>query len=111
MLPLQQPFQNLGTQMDYRGSQEKDGTSRAPTKADTPKPKAKVWKSKLEQYFDAKGQTGKEVVEYHTKAEGYGYKSTVICPNLGYLIGEKRPTKDDAEQNAAKKALQELEHE
>lgn len=102
--PSLQHYPIQSGQVDYRG----DDTSRAATKGNDAKPKGKVCKIKLEEYFDAKGQVGKNVVEYHTKADGYGYKSTVICPEVGYVTGEKRPTKHDAEQNAAKKALQKL---
>ena len=104
-LPLQLPWLNRQDQTgQFRGPQEAAGS-----RDEAAKPKGKkMWKTKLEEYFNAKGQDGKKVVEYRTKAEGYGYKSTVICPEVGYVTGEKKPTKPEAEHSAAKMALKKL---
>jgi len=60
----------------------------------------------LDEYFKAKGMD--DAIDYKTKPEGSGYRSTVFCPELGYADGEIRPTERKAEQSAAKKALEQL---
>ncbi len=72
-----------------------------------PKKTKKIsWKSKLGDYFKAKGV--KAAIDYNTIQDGDWYKSTVFCPELGYINGEKCSTSVKAEQDAAKKALKQL---
>ena len=47
-------------------------------------------------------------IHYETKPDNCSYRCTVFCPELGYVVGETRPTEERAEQNAAKKALKQL---
>lgn len=77
------------------------------------KPKSlhnKVWKSKLKEYFDSKykGNSGRVDIQYDTKSESNGYRSTVFCTDLGYATGDLCPSKQQAEQSAAKKACERL---
>lgn len=75
---------------------------------DPPAPHKKTKKSKkaeLEEYFSTEGSDGKNRIDYDTKPDGSGYKSTVYCPVVGYAIGDMRFSEERAEENAAKKAL------
>jgi dsRNA-specific ribonuclease len=63
-------------------------------------------KTELEEYFKSKGDNCR--ITYETKPEVNGHRCTVFCPELGYAEGETKPTKDKAEQSAAKEALKQL---
>ena len=67
----------------------------------------KVWKSKLKEYFDKKGQPS-VVLDYTTWACPQGYVSVVCGPEFGEAKGDVRKSKKEAEQSAAQKALEKL---
>ena len=46
-------------------------------------------------------------IKYDTKLDGsLSYRSTVFCPKVGSVTGEKCSSKQDAEHSAAQKALE-----
>ena len=70
----------------------------------------KIWKSKLTEHFDKIGkplESGK--IKYKTKETPKGgFQSKVFVPGLGYAQGDVQRSKSEAEHDAARKALNEL---
>lgn len=67
-----------------------------------------IWKSKLKEYYDKLGKPGTELVYRTTEVpEGGSFVSAVFIPNLRREVeGNRAKSKKEAEQSAAKKALQ-----
>ncbi len=83
---------------------ERENVSQIVSKGITP-PSTKVWKSKLKEYCDKNKTVVTMMPVYCTKSSGNGFKSTVTF--LGRDIeGEECKSKQEAEQSAARNALQ-----
>jgi len=73
-----------------------------------PSPTAKIWKSKLKEYYHKSGQTGVQPKYVTKECSKDGYRCTLFLPEIGYTRGDTCRSKDEAEQCAAYKALQKL---
>ena len=67
----------------------------------------KTPKTLLKEYCESKWK-GKKEAKYTTREFNGGHKSTVLCPEIGYMDGDVKPTKKEAENNAASKVLRKL---
>jgi len=71
-------------------------------------PTAKIWKSKLKEYYDKLGRVGVQL-DYVTKeVPKGGFQCTLFLPEIGYIRGDIGRSKSEAEHSAAYKALQKL---
>lgn len=77
----------------------------------TPPNMKMVWKSRLKEYYDKKGRPGMEIKYKVMVLEQDRFVATVFIPELGEVKGESGRSKREAEQSAAKNALQRLQQE
>jgi len=73
-----------------------------------PSPTAKIWKSKLKEYYDKLGQPGVQPTYVTKESSKSKYQCTLFLPEIGYIRGEVGRGKSEAEHSAAYKALQKL---
>ena len=73
-----------------------------------PSPTAKIWKSKLKEYYDKLGQPGVQPTYVTKESSKSKYQCTLFIPEIGYIHGEVGRGKSEAEHSAAYKALQKL---
>ena len=66
------------------------------------------WKSRLKEYYDKKGRPGMEIKYKAVVLEQDRFVATVSVPELGEVKGKSGRSKREAEQSAAKNALQRL---
>lgn len=73
-------------------------------------PSNMIWKSRLKEYYDKQGKPGMEIKYTATSLGQDGFVATVFTPELGPagIVGECGKSKKEAEQNAAKKAMEYL---
>ena len=73
-----------------------------------PSPTAKIWKSKLKEYYDKSGQPGVQPKYVTKECSKGGFQCTLFSPEIGYTCGDIGRSKSEAEHSAAHKALQKL---
>ena len=67
-----------------------------------------IWKSQLKEHYDKQGKAGMEL-KYKTSEVPGGFVASIFISELSKEVrGERGNNKKEAEQNAAKKAVQQL---
>ena len=68
-----------------------------------------VWKSQLKEHYDKQGKAGMELKYKTSEVAGGGFVASIFISELRKEVrGERGNNKKEAEQNAAKKAVQQL---
>ena len=68
-----------------------------------------IWKSQLKEHYDKQGKAGMEFKYKTSEVAGGGFVASIFISELRKEVrGERGNNKKEAEQNAAKKAVQQL---